>query len=217
MKDNLTNDVDIANKNSGEQQANFAKKGGLLQNGHSAFERRHHSADSFQQQQQQHHQEKLVNSQKTAGFKAKSTTVQQQQGNKGRKHIDNNNNRVKKAAIDYDSIDQSARALLLLSSEKENGKLNGVLFSHQDKQQGQRQGQDVDEEDEEEECNDKSDGPSEYIEQNGINCDVEEEEDANEHLMNESEHDLSEVSAVGGNYIHDDEVGDEHHPSKLNI
>lgn len=203
MKDNTTNEVD-ANKISGDQ-ANFAKKGNLLQNGHSAFERRHHSADSFQHQ---HHQAKLMNSQKTTGFKGTSTAVQQ--GNKGRQH--NNNYRAKKMAIDYesqlDSIDQSAQALLLLS-EKENDKLNGLLFSHQEKQ---RQGQD--EENDGEAGSDKRGVANGFIEQNGINCDVDDEEDANEHLMNESEHDLSEVSAVGGNYIHDDEDEDEHHLSK---
>lgn len=215
MKDNLTNDADTVNKNSGEQQANFAKNGGLLQNGHSAFERRHHSADSFQHQQ--HHQGKLANSQKTADLKATSTLVQQQQDNRGRQQI-SNSSRAKKAAIDYDSIDQSAQALLLLSSEKENDKLNGLLFSHQDKQQQQRQGQDAEEDAEDEECDSKSEGPRDFVKQNGIHCDVDDEEDANEHLMNESEHDLSEVSAVGGNYmIHEDEDGDEHHLSKLNI
>lgn len=224
MKDNLTNDLDANNKtntqipnNIGDpasqselkQATGYAKKGGLLQNGghQSAFERRHHSADSFP-----HQHAKLVNtnsSQKqasTTGFKATSHIVQGNgKGNTTRHSNHGYNsgvNRVKKAQIEYDSqlqdsIDQSARALLLLS-EKENDKLDGLLFNsikHEEELNGNK--------------SDGCAGQNDFIEQNGINCDVD-EEDANEHLMNESGHDLSEVSNVGGGYILDEDEDENH-------
>jgi hypothetical protein len=212
MKDNLTNEVDKNNNNSHTNnnmvdKANFAKRG-LLHNGHSAFERRHHSADSFQQQT------KL--SPKT-GFKASTTSTTPQAGDHspGKVKAPNNNNnpaghnscgkaskansKQSLASVDYegqfdDPVDQSARALLLLG-EKENDKR---AETH---------------------CK-ASEPASEFREQqNGVDEVDEEEEEPNENLMNESEQDLSEVSAAGGNYVHDglDEHGDdtEHHLSKL--